>query len=68
LRITFLIQLLEGEGEFVCLEEKEKVYQYSRISEHTLCGKLEQLFMDVVSQKLVVVKLCSILFFSGENV
>jgi hypothetical protein len=67
LRVTILIQLLEGEGEFVYFEKEEQVHKYQRIPEHTFYGKIEELFMDVVGQKLAIVELCSSLFFSGEN-
>ena len=51
------VHLLHGETEFVSLKVNEHLRQYGRISEHTLCGKIHKLFMNIIGQEGVVVEL-----------
>jgi hypothetical protein len=42
------VHLLHGETEFVSLKINKHVYENGRISEHDLCGKIHELFMNII--------------------
>jgi hypothetical protein len=64
---TISIHLLHGKNEFVCLEENEQVHHYGRVSEHAFHDEIYKLFMNIVRQEHVEVKLGSGLLIGRED-
>ena len=54
---SICVHLLHGETKFFGLKVNEHVCQYGRISEHALCGKIHELFVNIIDQEGAVVEL-----------
>ena len=67
LRPSIYVHLLHGKTKFIWLKLKKHVCQYRRVSEHSFCVKIHELFVNIVGQEGVVIKLCCEFFIIGEN-
>ena len=57
LRPSICVHLMHGETELISLKVNENVCQYRRISEHALCAKIHELFVNIVSQEGAIIEL-----------
>jgi hypothetical protein len=64
---TIFIHLLHGKNEFVCLEENEQLHKYGRVPKHAFHGEIHKLFMNIVFQECVEIKLGGGLLIDRED-